>query len=72
MKYGILLTALPFDSEQISRIEKGFEKNFNEEVRFRVSVDEGLIGGFIAKIDGILYDASFHGQLESVGRFLKE
>jgi len=56
---GELYIAGPFDEEQIGSIRKHFAELLGEDVNFEIKKNDGLIGGFLAIIDGKVYDASF-------------
>ena len=56
---GELYIAGPFDEEQIGSIRKHFAELLGEDVDFEIKKNDGLIGGFLAIIDGKVYDASF-------------
>ena len=72
MKNGRLIMASSPTSEQIARLTDGFSKKLGEPVHFNVVLDAKILGGFIAVIDGVVYDASYTGELEAIGRFLLE
>ena len=55
---GELYTAGPFGEEQIASVKKHFNELLGQEVNFEVKQNEALIGGFLAIIDGKIYDAS--------------
>jgi F-type H+-transporting ATPase subunit alpha len=55
---GELYTAGPFGEEQIESVKRHFCEMFGQEVSFEVKQNEALIGGFLAIIDGKIYDAS--------------
>jgi len=55
---GELYTAGPFGEEQIESVQKHFNELLGQEVSFEVKRNEALIGGFLAIIDGKIYDAS--------------
>ena len=55
---GELYTAGPFGEEQIASVKKHFNELLGQEVSFEVKQNEALIGGFLAIIDGKIYDAS--------------
>ena len=55
---GELYTAGPFGEEQIESIKRHFNEMLGQEVSFEVKQNEALIGGFLAIIDGKIYDAS--------------
>jgi len=46
------------------------EQMTGKRVRMRFSVDQGLIGGVVARIGSTVYDGSVRGQLDSLGRRL--
>ena len=55
---GELYTAGPFGEEQIESVKRHFNEMLGQEVSFEVKQNEALIGGFLAIIDGKIYDAS--------------
>ena len=55
---GELYTAGPFGEEQIESVKRHFCQMLGQEVSFEVKQNEALIGGFLAIIDGKIYDAS--------------
>ncbi len=55
---GELYTAGPFGEDQIESVKKHFNELLGQEVSFEVKQNEALIGGFLAIIDGKIYDAS--------------
>jgi F-type H+-transporting ATPase subunit delta len=46
------------------------ERLTGRRIRMRLTVDEGLIGGVVARIGSTVYDGSVRGQLASLGRRL--
>ncbi len=57
-------SAYELSSEQKSLIEKRFESILNKKIIANYSVDENVIGGFVAKVKDTVYDASISHQLE--------
>ena len=55
---GELYTAGPFGEEQIESVKRHFCELLGQEVSFEVKQNDALIGGFLAIIDGKIYDAS--------------
>ena len=55
---GELYIAGPFGEDQIESVKKHFNELLGQEVSFEVKHNEALIGGFLAIIDGKIYDAS--------------
>ena len=67
---GELYTAGPFGEKQIASVKKRFEKLLGQEVSFDVRENEALIGGFLAIIDGKVYDASVAYRIKEAQRAL--
>lgn len=63
---GSLSTALPLTGMQLAQIRAQFERLLHAPVDFVVSVDPSLVGGFVAMVDGRIYDASVRTQLEAL------
>ena len=57
-------TAYEFDDEQSKALELNLEKKLNKRVRLNYSIDDTILGGFIAKIGDTMHDASIKHQLE--------
>ena len=72
MTKALLKIAGPFDKVDLGKITDGFEKRLNKQIDFEIVEDSSLIGGFIAYIDGKVYDASIALQLKNIrGSFSK-
>ncbi len=67
---GELYTAGPFGEEQIESVKRHFSKLLGQEVSFEVKRNEALIGGFLAIIDGKVYDASVAYRVKEAQRAL--
>jgi len=57
-------TSTEFSNEQKNVLQSKLEKILDKKVRLNFKTDLNLIGGFIAKVDDTLYDASIRHQLE--------
>jgi len=68
MDKPILIVASKKDEKLISSICTGFESKLNEKLDFEVIESTKIAGGFIAVIDGNVYDASFSSRLHELGR----
>jgi len=60
---GSLFTAGPFTQRQIDQIRTRFEAMLHCKLTLDVKEDPSLLGGFVARIDGKVYDASIRTQL---------
>ena len=63
---GLLWASKPWSQEQIESLEGRFAKLLGADVTFQAQVDSSLIGGFIARINGKVYDASLRGRLSHI------
>lgn len=70
MDKPLLLIASPYDETMIKAIRDGFSKQYGEELDFEIIEDNKILGGFIAIIDGKVYDASFSSRLHEISRQL--
>lgn len=67
---GKLYVAGPFGEEQLGSLRARFERLLGGEVSFDVVRDERLIGGFLAFVDGKVYDASVSSRMKDVLHYL--
>ena len=70
MDKPVLIVASKRDDGLIASIREGFVRKLGMELDFEVIEDEKISGGFIAVIDGKVYDTSFSSRLNELGRFL--
>ena len=66
----ILEMAPPYDDSLIRRVEEGFSSLLGFEVHFEVLETPGLLSGFIAYINGVVYDMSGKTQLANLQKHL--
>ena len=66
----ILEMAPPYDDSLIRRVEEGFSSLLGFEVQFKVLETPSLLSGFIAYIDGVVYDTSGKTQLMNLQKHL--
>jgi len=70
MDRPILIVASRLDENLIASIREGFESKLDTSLDFEVVESKKITGGFIAVIDGKVYDASFSSRLHELGRQL--
>ncbi|NLA86457.1 MAG: F0F1 ATP synthase subunit delta [Clostridiales bacterium] len=68
MKKPVLMIAPAFDDKAVRHVCDEFNALVGEPLDFDVIKDEKLIGGFIAMIDGKVYDTSFSSRLDEICR----
>jgi len=67
---GKLYIAGPFDKPEIDKVTEQFTHLLGQPVTFEVKRDESLIGGFLAMVDGRVYDSSIAVQLKEMSRYM--
>ncbi len=65
-------SAAPLDADQERRLAAALGHKLGQDVDLRVTLDEDLLGGFVALVGSERYDASVRGQLERLGLALAE
>ncbi len=69
---GELYIAGPFDDAQVQDVTARLSRLIGQEISLDVKRDEHLIGGFLAMIDGKVYDSSVLTRMKDVQRHLFE
>ena len=72
MDRPILIVASKQDEALIASIRAGFEEKHGSSLDFELIEDQKITGGFIAIIDGKVYDASFSSRLDELSRHMVE
>lgn len=67
---GKLYVAGPEDKAIIARVTEHFTKLLGKAIAFDVVRDDHLVGGFIAIVDGKLYDASIATKVDHMFGYL--
>ncbi len=65
-----LISARQLDVESLEKIKLTVEQNFNVKADFDVSIDAGLIGGFVLRVDDVQYDSSVATKLKNIKKTL--
>lgn len=68
MKRAVLKLAGPHSTDEIESIKANFTELLGKAYAFDIVEDSSLIGGFVAYIDGKVYDASIALQIENLKR----
>lgn len=63
---AIIMVAYPINNSQKDNIVKYLSKRFNKHILASFFVDDKLLGGFLAKVDDFVFDASVYGNLISL------
>jgi F-type H+-transporting ATPase subunit delta len=58
-------SAHPLDAAQRRQLSTALENVTGKQIRMEVTVDRNLIGGFVARVGGTIYDGSVRQQLQA-------
>jgi F-type H+-transporting ATPase subunit delta len=58
-----VVCAAPLQPDQLERLQRALSARSGREVQLDVRIDESLLGGAVASIDGVVYDGSLRTQL---------
>lgn len=70
MKKSKLTLPAGADRETADYIISSFEELFGRPLDFEIKTESSLLGGFIAEIDGCIFDSSVSSKLAEVRRLL--
>jgi F-type H+-transporting ATPase subunit delta len=65
-----ITTAVPLSADRAAAIERGLAQATGRTVTVSTRIDEGIIGGLVARVGSTVYDASVTTQLEKMKRRL--
>ncbi|HSD65031.1 MAG TPA: ATP synthase F1 subunit delta [Ignavibacteriaceae bacterium] len=63
-------SAYEMTEDQKEKLKTRIEKVLNKKARFRIKINPEVVGGFIAKVNDTVYDASVKHQLETLKQIL--
>ncbi|MFZ5975990.1 MAG: F0F1 ATP synthase subunit delta [Bacillota bacterium] len=72
MTEGELITSMPLDDDTKEYIAREFEKMLGAPVRFKTRIDDSILGGFIAVINGRVYDGSVLASMKTLKEFITD
>ncbi len=72
MKKPVLMIAPSCDEATVATVREEFSALCGKPLEFDIIIDEKLIGGFIAMIDGKVYDTSFSSRLSDIYRRMNQ
>ena len=67
---GNLYIAGPFGEEEINKIKACFTDMLGQEIVLNIKRDDKLIGGFLATVDGKVYDASMLVRIKDIQHYM--
>ena len=72
MHEAIIKTARNMSDETYDMLCRGVGEKFGSDIQFERVFDETLIGGFVLKLDGIVYDYSVRTQLKNLKKHISD
>ncbi len=72
MREAIIKTARNMSDETYDMLCKGVKEKYGSNIVFERVFDETLIGGFLLKLDGVVYDYSVRTQLKNLKKHISD
>ncbi len=63
-----LSSAFELDDAEVAKLKKEFENYFKCKLKLKLTTNPGLLGGFVARTDEVVVDASVKNQLDKLRR----
>lgn len=70
MREAVVVAASNFSDGNFDRLCEGLKQRFGGDIVFSRVTDESVVGGFMLRLDGVVYDMSFASQLKKLGKEL--
>ncbi len=72
MREAIIKIADNFSDETYNMLCDGIKAKFGSDIVFEKVYDDTLIGGFVLKLDGVVYDNTIRTQLKKLKKHLAD
>ncbi len=72
MRKAIIKITKTMSDETFKMLCDGINEKFGNNIEFEKVYDESLIGGFVLKLDGIVYDNTIRTQLKRLKNHISE
>lgn len=72
LETGIIYSSEPLSIDNINKIRLALEQKKNKRIELVNEIDKSLIGGFVIKLSGDIYDTSIKTKIERMKKLLKE
>lgn len=72
MREAIIKTASNMSDETYNMLCNGVSEKFGSDIEFERVFDESLLGGFVLKLDGVVYDYSVRTQLKNLKKHISD
>ena len=72
LETGTIYSSEPLSIENLEKIKCALEQKKNKRIELINEIDKTLIGGFVIKLSGDIYDTSIKTKIEKMKKLLKE
>ncbi len=72
MRKAIIKITQNMSNETYEMLCKGINENLGTDIEFEKVYDETLVGGFVLKLDGVVYDHSLRTQLKRLKKHISD
>ncbi len=72
MRKAIIKITETMSDETFNLLCNGITEKFGSDIEFQKVYDESLIGGFVLKLDGVVYDNTVRTQLKRLKNHISE
>lgn len=72
MRKSAIKTASNMSDETYRMLCEGIREKFGNDIEFVRVIDESVIGGFVLKLDGVIYDHTIRTQLQRLKKHITE
>ncbi len=72
MRKAIIKITHTMSDDTYQTLCKGISERMGSDIEFQQVIDETLIGGFVLKLDGVVYDYSVRTQLKNIKKHISD
>ena len=72
MRKAIIKITHTMSDDTYQMLCKGISDRMGSDIEFQQVIDETLIGGFVLKLDGVVYDYSVRTQLKNIKKHISD
>ncbi len=72
MREAIIKITDNFSEETYNMLCEGIKEKFGSDIEFEKVYDDTLVGGFLLKIDGVVYDHTVRTQLKKLKKHMAD
>lgn len=72
MRKAVVKTTDNFSDETYNMLCEGIKARRGDDIEFERVYDENIVGGFVLKLDGVVYDNSIRTQLKKLKKHITD